>query len=90
MIQAFPPPDQLPAIPNEPELLKKVVRTFEPRSMEAKILVNVEESCQLATEELVAIQSAVAEGLPLDSDKLSVCRFARLRVNGITFHSLAW
>ena len=90
MIQAFPPPDQLPVIPNEPEFLTKVVRTLEPRSTEAKILGKVEESCQLATEELVAIQSAVAEGLPLDTDKLSVRRFARLRVNGVTFHSLAW
>ena len=90
MIQAFPSPDKLPAVPNEPEFLMKVVKRFQSGSTKPKILGKVEVSCQLQSEELSAIQRAVAEGLPLDTDRQCTCRFTRIRMNGITFHSLSW
>ena len=61
-IQAFLSPDKLPAVPNEPEFLKKVVKRFQSGSTKPQILGKVEESCQLQSEELSAIQRAVAEG----------------------------
>ena len=61
-IQAFPSPDKLPAVPNEPEFLKKVVKRFQSGSTKPQILGKVEESCQLQSEDLSAIQRAVAEG----------------------------
>ena len=61
-IQAFPSPDKLPAVPNEPEFLKKVVKRFQSGSTKPQILGKVESSCQLQSEDLSAIQRAVAEG----------------------------
>ena len=53
---------KMPAVPNEPEFLKKVVKRFQSGSTKPQILGKVEESCQLQSEELSAIQRAVAEG----------------------------
>ena len=49
-----------------------------------------EESCQVESEELSAIQKAVAEGLPLATDQQCICCFTRIRMNDITFHGLSW
>ena len=49
-----------------------------------------EESCQLESEELSAIQRAVAEGLPLATDQQYTCRFTHIRMNDITLHGLSW
>lgn len=91
MIQAFPPPEQMPALSDIQDLdfLKTLVVCSQSHSPVPQTLGKAGSS-ELTALEVAAVQTAETEGSPLDLDQLHVRRFTRLRVNGVTFHSLSW
>ena len=81
MLQGFPAPEEMPDMPDHdaPDFVKKLTCSLAIRELEPKPLGRVKSEV-----------SEDAQKLLRDSGQEYECHFARLRVCGITYHTLLW